>query len=117
MLIIAHERSSRYGALLNCVHGMVFMATPHRGSAFASWGSTIALLVRFAQFGSATNAKLLAALRRNSKTLSDISTQFVERGAGLKFVTFYETEALDYVGSLVIDEPLIQHRIFLLAHT
>ena len=111
MLIIAHERSSRYGALLNCVRSMVFMATPHRGSTYASWGSTPARLVRFAQFGSGTNAKLLAALRRNSKTLFDISSQFVERGAGLQFVTFYETEALDYVGSLVIDEPFIRYRI------
>ncbi|KAJ9156533.1 ankyrin [Pleurostoma richardsiae] len=103
-LIIAHERSSHYSAILKSVAGVVFMATPHRGSAFATWGSIVARMIRLAQFGSGTNAELLSTLANNSKELQSISGQFVERGQGMKIVTFYETEALEYTNSPIVDK-------------
>jgi hypothetical protein len=77
------------------------MGTPHRGSAFASWGEVLARLVKTAQFGSAMNVQLLTALRRDSDLLFQISTQFIERAVDKEIVTCYETKPISSLGSLV----------------
>ncbi|RYP78796.1 hypothetical protein DL769_003132 [Monosporascus sp. CRB-8-3] len=100
-LVLAHERSSIYGTLLASVFGIVFLATPHRGSSFAAPGELASRLLRAAQLRSATNAELVASLRRDAEILWDISTQFVERAAGLQIRTFYETEPMLFTSSLV----------------
>lgn len=98
-LIIANERSSLYGLILERVHGIAFMGTPHRGSDLAYWTTYLANILRVAQFGTATNSRLLADLQKNSRTLADISKQFVERGRDLNILTFFEQEL--YHGILV----------------
>jgi hypothetical protein len=100
-LILAHERSSAHGALLCKVFGVVFLGTPHRGSRVASWSSIVASAARAAQLGTGTNSGLVTVLSSNSNTLWDISTQFVERAEGLQIRTFYETELMEAMSSLV----------------
>ena len=77
------------------------MATPHRGSIVASWAGYLAHAVRAAQLFTGTNSNLLSLLGWDSTALSDISSQFVERGAKLQIRTFYETEILGFMNSLV----------------
>jgi hypothetical protein len=89
-MIIAHQRSSLYGELLNYVRGSVFFGVPHRGSDAAYWGSFAANLLRVPTFGR-TNTSFITALQRNSGTFADISQQFIERGSSLQIKTFYET--------------------------
>ncbi|KAL6408559.1 hypothetical protein AUP68_08419 [Ilyonectria robusta] len=103
-LILAHERSSLYGGLSNKVFGVVFMATPHRGSSVATWAKIVATAKRSAQLGRGTNVEVLAVLQHHSKVLSEISSQFVERGTNLQISTFYETEALDYLNSVIVNK-------------
>lgn len=93
-LIAAHERSSEYGDLLNCVRGSVFFAVPHRGADMAYWANFAANLLQITQLGFGTNNSFVHSLKRNSETLADISQQFIERGARLQIRTFYETEKL-----------------------
>lgn len=100
-LILAHERSSAHGALLRNVFGVLFLGTPHRGSRIATWASIVASAARAAQLGTGTNSGLVTLLSSNSNALWDISTQFVERAEGLHIRTFYETEAMEAMNSLV----------------
>ena len=98
-MILAHERSSIYGDILNSVKALVFFAVPHRGSSLAFWGNMFANLLRGAQLGTGTNTKFVEALKKNSKEFDDISESFIERAAELDIRTFYETEV--YWGQLV----------------
>lgn len=98
-LIIAHERSSYYGPLLNSVKALVFFGVPHRGSDLAYWSTLAARLLNTVQLGLGTNQSFVEALQRNSQTFADISQSFIERAAPLKVRTFYETEKL--YGNLV----------------
>lgn len=93
-LILAHERSSVYGDLLNSVRGSVFFGVPHRGADAAYWADFAANLLKITQWGFGTNTSFVAALKRNSRTLADISQQFVERATRLEIRTFFETEKL-----------------------
>lgn len=77
------------------------MGTPHRGSSAASWTEFLARALHAAQLGTGTNTDLLSVLKKNSRTLSDITRQFIERGANLQIRTFYETEFLEYMNCLV----------------
>jgi hypothetical protein len=100
-LILAHERSNLYGDLLNRVRGVAFMGTPHRGSDSAFWASFLANVLYVANVGLNTNRELVAALKKESTTLSKLSEQFIERGARLQITTFYETEKFDYLNCVV----------------
>ena len=93
-MIIAYERSSIYGNVLNSVYAMVFFGVPHRGSDLAYWSTLAARLLNTISLGSRTNTSFVEALQRNSQTFADISQSFIERAAPLKIRTFYETEKL-----------------------
>ena len=80
---------------------VIFMGTPHRGADAAAWADFAAQALRALQMGTGTNTSLVSDLRKNSKTLSQISQQFVERGSALKIKTFYEGKKMDYMNCLV----------------
>ena len=80
---------------------VVFMGTPHRGADAAAWANFAAQALKALQMGTATNTSLVSDLRKNSKTLSQISQQFVERGSTLRIKTFYETNKMEYMNCLV----------------
>jgi len=100
-LVIAHERSATYGSIANGTAGVVFLATPHRGSGTAAPAEFASKLLRAAQLGTGTNTKLVTSLRQNAEILWDISCQFVERASGICIRTFYEADPLPFMNSLV----------------
>ena len=73
------------------------MGTPHRGADAASWTNFVARALRTGT----PNISLLSDVRKSSETLRQISQQFVEHGSTIKIKTFYETEKLRYMNSLV----------------
>ena len=84
-----------YGDLLRSVRGCVFFGVPHRGAEATYWANLTANIIKAVVLPvGRTNTSFAAALQQNSRALSDISQQFVERGASLKIRTFYETEML-----------------------
>lgn len=93
-MILAHERSLVYGHLLSKIHGVVFLGTPHRGSDSAWWATFAAQSLRTVQLGTGTNTHYVSALKRNSTEFAHISQQWLERGAGVRIRTFFETERL-----------------------
>ena len=81
--------------------GVIFLGTPHQGTNVAFWANLVARALHTAQLGKGTNPELLGALEADSGTLSCISQEFVELGAKLQIRTFYETEKMDCMDSLV----------------
>lgn len=100
--MIKLHRSEMYTTVSKYIHGVLFFGTPHRGSDIASWGTTFSKILRASSFGTSTNSSLIKDLQRKSKTLDMISRSFADCGKDTNIVSFYETEAMDYVGSLVI---------------
>ena len=77
------------------------MGTPHRGASAAFWASLVADVLYAANLGLNTNKDLVKALKKDSKTLADISKQFIERGAQFPIVSFFETEKFESLNCLV----------------
>lgn len=116
-LIIAHERSSKYGALLQSISGVMFMATPHRGSQVADVAEPLVQIARFVLFlsGYRINTRLVSTLQWDEQVLVDITSQFVERGSRIQMRTFYETEVLPPLGIVSNTTKLPEstfHRLF-----
>ena len=83
------------------VKAVIFMGTPHHGADVATWGNFAARALRALQMGTATNTSFLSDVEGNSRTLKEISQQFVERGSTIMVKTFYETRKLDSINCLV----------------
>ena len=106
-LILAHEDLSNtyYKDIADNTKAIIFLGVPHKGSDSAWWANFAANALKAASIGRATNTAFVAALRKNSNTLIDISKQFVHRGKDLKIYTFYETQRLS--GVVVCTIPLL----------
>ncbi|KAA8905846.1 hypothetical protein FN846DRAFT_731060 [Sphaerosporella brunnea] len=94
-LIVAHERSGHYDALLNSVKGILFLGTPHQGASFGP-------IVRRLLHGRFRGSELQQVIDGRTTALRDITTQFIERGAKLVVRTFYESEPTK--GVMVVDK-------------
>jgi hypothetical protein len=64
------------------------MGTPHRGSAWADWGSILAMVAKVAFLS--PKKEFLDDLKRNGKSLSKLSEDFVKIASKYKFKSFYE---------------------------
>lgn len=108
-LILAHENLSDkyYKDIVDNTKAIIFLGVPHKGSGSAWWGNFAANALKAASIGRATNTALVADLRRDSETLTNISKQFVHRGRDLKIYSFYETQKLGGVVVVSIEHSLI----------
>ena len=95
-LILVHERSSDsdYKNVLDNTKAIAFLGVPHKGSDSAWWATFAANALKGASIGTSTNTALVADLKKDSTTLTNISKQFVDRAWDLIIYTFYETEVL-----------------------
>ena len=87
--------------LLQCIRGVVFFGTPHRG--YAHFGSTLSLILSASSLRTHTNHQLVSALEADSSILWHINRSFVDRSKILNIVTFYETEKMNFTNSWVIN--------------
>jgi len=82
----------QYQPIRNATSGMVFLGTPHRGSAAADIGATVANVAAAAIPGfRILNRDLLKDLRRNSHALAEISGNFSRICASINIHSFFET--------------------------
>lgn len=102
-IIRAHEQLRDYRDLLDHIQGVVFMGVPHRGADLAYWGTFVTKIIKIGQLGVGGNSRFVEALKKDPKTLDDISRPFVERAANLSIRTFYETEKM---GNLLVSTPV-----------
>ncbi|KAI9888711.1 MAG: hypothetical protein M1814_006522 [Vezdaea aestivalis] len=107
-LILAHERSSDpfFKDILDNTKAIPFLGVPHKGSDSAWWANFAASALKAASIGTSTNTALVADLRKDCSTLTNISKQFVDRTTGLKLYTFFERQKL--FGIVVVDESSAQ---------
>ena len=109
---MAHERESRYGALLQATSGVIFMGTPHRGADIAYWGKVLGKLANLPLMGS-IRTELLKELQPKSVTLGEICSQFVERGSKLQIYSFYERVKTAGLNDLVSCSTIDIHSLVL----
>jgi hypothetical protein len=76
--------------------GVVFLGTPHRGSASTKWGEIIAFGAE--QFGLGSDDRILKELREDSETLADLLYKFSLWLFRMSVSTecFYELHETDY---------------------
>ena len=96
----AHERE-RYHSLLHQVFGIAFFGTPHKGSAIASWSTSLSNILRAASLGTSTNKQLSTDLESNSRVRGEISKSFIERGKRLEIFSFYEVDKMEFLNCMV----------------
>lgn len=82
----------RYNMIRESTLGIVFFGTPHRGSDFATYGETLASVVRMVTLK--PSSQLLKALRSNSDDLYKLSTYFQSELQRLQIVSFYERQPM-----------------------
>ncbi|KAL6829124.1 hypothetical protein J3E69DRAFT_364751 [Trichoderma sp. SZMC 28015] len=104
LVVRGHEQDSFYGPLIEKIRGVVFLATPHRGSDLAYWDSIGTRIVRAATLGMTTNSKIVKDLKVDSEMLKRISDSFAYRGAAFKIRSFYETEFMLGLNCCVVDK-------------
>ncbi|KAJ6438220.1 ankyrin repeat protein [Purpureocillium lavendulum] len=95
---------SRYEGLAKKVIGALFFSTPHKGSAVASLGTMLGTMAKALAFGANTNTQLLKDLERHSYKLEQISDTFLQQASGLRIVSFYELDKLDYMSTVIVDK-------------
>jgi hypothetical protein len=67
----------------------------------ASLATTLAKVLKAASLGGNTNTQLSKDLEPNSRVLENITKSFVPRTHDMRIYTFYETEKLDFLNTLV----------------
>ncbi|KAI1972184.1 hypothetical protein LOZ35_004696 [Ophidiomyces ophidiicola] len=78
-------------AVQNSTYAIMFLATPHNGSALANSGNVLANIVdACTPFRPART--LLSVLRKDSKALFEITEDFIKRDLNLRIVSFFEME-------------------------
>jgi hypothetical protein len=84
---IIGRSDEQYASIVSRIHGMLFLATPHRGSASAD---TLNNILRTMP---GLSAKLyISELERSSISLQDINEQFRTTCTNIELVSLYETQ-------------------------
>ncbi|KAJ3568871.1 hypothetical protein NPX13_g6271 [Xylaria arbuscula] len=98
-LIFAHSDADRYGSLMRCVIGLVFLGTPHRGSEVADLGRTVGTIINMCSKVASAGLRpgvirsdLLKHLNYDAKVLEDLALEARNRMDNMMVVSFYENE-------------------------
>lgn len=94
--------------LFNCLKGIVFMGTPHKGAWMADWAKIPASIFGVVK---STNTTLLDILQRDNQLLESIQVDFLtmirrlrESGRGVEITCFFEELPFPVVGKIVTSE-------------
>jgi hypothetical protein len=94
--------------LFNCIRGIIFMSTPHKGSWMANWARIPAAAVGLVK---STNKSLLGILETDNQLLESIQVEFLsmvralrEGGTPFEVTCFYEELPLSGVGDKVVSK-------------
>ncbi|TVY19661.1 Protein SERAC1 [Lachnellula arida] len=101
-----------YNEISSTVKGIMFLATPHRGSSSASLSALLKMIAQLAttvsKRGGTFRADLLQDLEKDAKVLTQISQEFRNRHEGIKIATFYEQKPIEIVPyskpTLIVEE-------------
>jgi ankyrin repeat domain-containing protein 50 len=112
----------QYYKLWEWSKGVIFLGTPHRGSASADLAALLGNIANAAWFASGAHrlrggvsTSLLRTLNSNSNELNGIGEMFTQRASALSIETFFETYTTQPVGTVV--RPISSHQRFTLDFT
>ncbi|KAK4139151.1 uncharacterized protein C8A04DRAFT_33378 [Dichotomopilus funicola] len=103
-LVIAHDAADFYGDILNSTKGIIFMATPHRGSELVPWALLLSNIVNVVSFGLGIKKSLLRNIDRDSDMLAEVSRRFAHRATKLRLMSFVEQQIERPLTTLVVPE-------------
>lgn len=94
-LVIARLDENDYGETRRAVVGILFLATPHRGSRATQYPDVLANVVNLALAGTSgvtgrLRTELLAILSKDSEVLLKLATDFRNQISNIKVVSFIE---------------------------
>jgi hypothetical protein len=91
-LNITKVDDQRYAPILAATSAILFLATPHGGSATADFSSVLASIGNVALVGGLPRFRkdLIGSLKQNSKDLMDIARDFRNLTQGIKIYSFFE---------------------------
>lgn len=100
------KQDKRFASLMSSAVGIIFLATPHRGSRYAKTLNNILAATPIV----ATPKTYIAALERQSPVIQDINEVFSHQCEGLTLVSFYETlpTRLTFTKLMVRMAPLLR---------
>ncbi|RDL35776.1 uncharacterized protein BP5553_06388 [Venustampulla echinocandica] len=110
-LIIAKIDDEPYENIRKFVKGIMFLATPHRGTSETQFPKLLARIANvatnmtgIAPFIVSTRPDLIEAIEKDSNILLDISTNFRNQTKNLKIASFTEQSVTPPAKSLIVDK-------------
>lgn len=97
--------NTRTAEIVTCTKGILFLATPHQGSAAAKWDSVARSLAGMLQEDH--NDRLVTALRTGSETLENLRSSFKRWINRFLIVTVLEELEFGTIGKVVNDDSAI----------
>jgi hypothetical protein len=101
--IVDHQTSKTYDNLIKAIYGVLFLATPHRGSDFAKWivFATNTLRIVPGMRLVLPTMKVMRELRSKNTALTYLTIRFGRQLSSLEVVSFFELKKMIGVPALV----------------
>lgn len=111
-LLIARNESALYPDIIGSVSAILFLATPHRGSTYASYATILSRIAEAITTGSqvsritgAMRTDLLKSLRTNEDELLRIAEDFRVHTSSMKITSFLELKKMQGLNDKVRSNP------------
>ncbi|KAK3896424.1 hypothetical protein C8A05DRAFT_40045, partial [Staphylotrichum tortipilum] len=108
VLLSRNNPEAHLRAIFDCIKGIIFMGTPHKGSWMADWAKIPASAVGLAK---SVNKSLLGILETDDQLLESTQVEFWsmvrglrEGGRGFEVTCFFEELPLSVVGKVVVSK-------------
>ncbi len=108
ILLSRNNPEAHLRAIFDCIKGIIFMGTPHKGSWMADWAKITASAIGLAK---SVNKSLLGILETDDQLLESIQVEFWsmvrglrEGGRGFEVTCFFEELPLPVVGKVVVSK-------------
>ncbi|KAL8823269.1 MAG: hypothetical protein Q9191_006015 [Dirinaria sp. TL-2023a] len=100
---ILGKHGDKYAGIISKVHGIVFLATPHKGSQYAKLLNNI---LSTAPLGAPPKA-YVADLDTHAHAIQDINEQFRSSCTNLALVSFFETQKIGLGVKIFVDSAIL----------
>ena len=97
--LVLAQNEAEYESIKTNSKGIIFLASPHKGSSFANYGNVLAKVAT--RLMNRPTPRLINALQSNSDTLLELTTQFIALVPKYQIATFYELKPMSLLRSLV----------------